>query len=1495
MNRMGKKLYPLSEPQKRIWLTQMLCQDSLLYNIGGYVHFDGDIDVEILRKSIIVCIHKFSALRIKITKEDNEYYQYFDGGDKIQIRILDFTQHGLKEFVTWAQNELMMPFALYDNYLFEFAVAEIGNHQSAYFIKLHHVIADGWSIQLLTDEVMKQYDDLIHNRVYIPDGRSSAYESYLESEKEYLNSTRYCKNQKFWKKQLEPYREGISQVIQKTEGKRKHFYFTKEQSEEIQMICKRNHLSLNVLFISLFILYRYLRYREKKTITGIPFVGRMRREEQKVFGMMVSTIPFTFTMDENESLIEMANRIQDDVTVCIMNSKYPYNHMLHDFKEDLHNHAAFFNSSVNYYNTKIISNYGDVKITNVELYCGEQDFSLQLILRDWMDGPLQLDMDYNIAIYKEYEVDDLFHMLQRFMMILQENGQMRVLDCCKRLVEEEKRKLVWCFNQTDVEYMGKETVVDLFRRQVKINRDKIAILCEDKSLTYGELYEKATALATYLRRKGVTADTLVGMVVELSMEAVIGILAILIAGGAFLCINPKFPAKRKLYMIQDSAISCILSNVGELEDELKEYEAVDLKDATLYQESECVDKFPSILLNQLAYIIYTSGTSGYPKGVMIEHQDLTRYIQWACKKYVKDNRGDFALFTSLSFDLTITSIFVPLICGCKIVVYPECQSGYILDRIIEDNQVDLMKATPTHLSLLKSEKHPDSRLHTIIVGGEQLMCKVAKRVSEIFDGRVTIYNEYGPTEATVGCMIYKYQHEVDIQGAVPIGKPADQMKIYLLDDKGRPVLLNQPGRLFISGKHLSRGYRNQEELNQKRFLKNPFEDGLIMYDTGDIAKFISLDCIEYIKRDDHQVKINGNRIEIDEIRMCILKYPLVRDTFVAVYQDDTECNHLVAYVVTEKDILEHRIQSFLLEYLPEYMIPEQVIRIETIPMKLTGKIDMDRLPKPNDKVFHNTKINDECDNENVIIRVMEDVLKVFNLNASTNYYHIGGDSIRAILISNKISNLGFYLKASDILANPVIKDMAFRMIRNRGNDKVKALGDVEPSPMMVYFRSLQLRQYNYYNQSVTFQVHPKVKIEQIKLAIHKLCQVHDILRARYDNNAGQLCIAESQSHREDEVTVYDLRYDMPSTKGQVIARICTERKATSMIDSEGMIKFIIFRKSDEETILFITAHHLIVDGISWGIICDDLNQMLGQLIKNQELSLSEEEISYKEWASNVYQYWTRNYIVDKQHEFIVDYTNGEKGKWCHNKLDTYDECGIINFDVNQDMSNQIIEISKSEKKINEVHMLMYALIMSCKKVWDMDQYLMDMEWHGRNERISDGNLSRTIGWFTCITPLVIDHIASYEDMDNKIAYIKTKVNESRRNTNDYQFQYWYYEKAEHRNSMMKFNYLGDYRSVFQDGLLNYVSMDTGRDVGERNQLEYPIEINITLFESKLSVNINYCKTLFREVDIVQLKEAILMNLQVLVDYLNKSNQIYMVPSDYETVDLRLEEFGELFN
>ncbi|MFC5699787.1 amino acid adenylation domain-containing protein, partial [Cohnella faecalis] len=508
------------------------------------------------------------------------------------------------------------------------------------------------------------------------------------------------------------------------------------------------------------------------------------------------------------------------------------------------------------------------------------------------------------------------------------------LKAIELLSAEEKRQLLHAFNDTKATYPANQTIHGLFEEQVKKTPDHTAVVLESESLTYAELNGRANQLARVLRGKGVGADRIVGILAERSLEMIVGILGILKAGGAYLPIDPDYPAERIGYMLEDSGADILLTQ-KRLQGQTMGFagEVLHVDDERLYALDD-TDLAHMGSSKDLAYVIYTSGSTGKPKGAMITHQGLVNYVSWANKVYMQEDRLDSALFSSISFDLTVTSLYLPLITGNKVVVYHGENQASVIRRIIEEDKVGLLKLTPSHLKLLETDRRLSSStsMKRLIVGGEDFSHALAQSIYEKYEGKVEIYNEYGPTETVVGCTVYLFDAGSKGYTSVPIGVPASNVQIYLLNSYMQEVPIGVAGEMYISGDGVSRGYLNQPELTAEKFVANPFAPGERMYRTGDLARWLPDGNIEYLGRIDEQVKVRGHRIELGEVESALRSHESVKEATVIARKDEEGSAYLCAYFVTNGNLGAAELRKHLSEMLPQYMIPSFFVRVEQMPL-----------------------------------------------------------------------------------------------------------------------------------------------------------------------------------------------------------------------------------------------------------------------------------------------------------------------------------------------------------------------------------------------------------------------------------------------------------------------------------------------------------------------------------------------------------------------------------
>jgi amino acid adenylation domain-containing protein len=494
-----------------------------------------------------------------------------------------------------------------------------------------------------------------------------------------------------------------------------------------------------------------------------------------------------------------------------------------------------------------------------------------------------------------------------------------------------------------------------------------------------------------------------------SLDMLIGILGILKSGGAYLPLNPGYPRERIRFMLEDSSVRWLITRKAFVEaasDQYK-YEIIDPEVPGLFKgegENLTIVNHPG----DLAYVIYTSGSTGKPKGVMIQQQSLVNYVCWGKKQYIDGDHYIFPLYTTLSFDLTVTSVFLPLLSGNRIMIYQGEENLLPIREIAGDGFVDIVKLTPSHLRIFPGNMNERSHsIKTFIVGGEQLESGLARDIHRRFHGNLRVYNEYGPTEATVGCMIYKYDYESDQVGPVPIGIPIDNARIYILDEYLHPVPFNVIGGIYIGGDTLARGYLDRPELTAERFLKNPFVPGESIYKTGDLARRLPNGNIEFLGRMDEQVKIRGFRIEPGEIENRLLTHEHIKEV-VVVKENSGADFYLSAYIVPNSPGLSNSfsvsaLREYLLGELPEYMLPSRFIQLDHIPLTSNGKVDKKALALLGTRLGTGEEyVAPQNEIEKKIARIWQDILELDKISINDNFFELGGTSLKLIRVNTRL-------------------------------------------------------------------------------------------------------------------------------------------------------------------------------------------------------------------------------------------------------------------------------------------------------------------------------------------------------------------------------------------------------------------------------------------------------------------------------------------------------------
>lgn len=1470
--------YGLTNPQKRIWYTENIFSCPEIWNIGGAMKISGQLDFQKLEKTINLLIEKNDVFRFKFIQINNGIQQYEASYKEKSIDRFYFDTY--EELENWTSIDMKKKFDLLNGELYYFAICSIKNNCTYVYLRMHHIITDGWSYSVIAKQICEIYNN--------PDDfQRYSYIDFIKSEQDYFNSTRYEKDKKYWLSKFENLPEDLfNERSSDVAGKRKVFKLSLEKSLKIKKFIKEYRLSLNTFFTAVYIIYANKIYQKEDIVIGSPVLNRSGKKERNIVGMFTSTMPFRYNLQPDITLENLMKEVNNELIKSFFHQKYPYNYLIKDLELSRQGYDSLFDVCINCYNTEFRYCINDVPIESIEFYSGKQAYSLQLVIKEWGEGgELTLELDYKADKYSDEDIGEIYLYLNRIVDKILAGPQEKVKNI-EILTADEKTKLIYGLNSTENEYPKDKTIYELFEQQADKTPFNIALSFENKELTYKELNIKANQLARKLRDRGIKRESKVGIMTRHSFETVIAILAVIKTGAAYVPIDPAYPVDRINYIIEDSGIELILTNI---EADLKG-ETLNLNDSRLFSgDGNNLEKNNSP--EDLVYIIYTSGSTGKPKGVMIKHAGLVNYIWWAKKMYINDQKDTFALYSSLSFDLTVTSIFTPLISGNKLNIYYDDRTEFILYKILRDNRTSIIKLTPSHLHLLKDIDNSKSSVKTFIVGGEDLKCSLAGKVYKSFNGNIRIFNEYGPTETVVGCMIYEYDHEKDKEGSVPIGRAADNVQVYILDKYLNAVPPKCIGELYVSGDGVAKGYLNNRELTETVFISNPFVHGKTMYKTGDTAEYREDGVIEYIGRADKQVKIRGHRIEPGEIEKQLLRLQNIEEAIVTAWDNPAGEKRLCAYVTSDETLNNQKIRKQLLEFLPGYMIPDYIKQIDKLPLTANGKIDAKLLPVPDyntsDKEF--TEAGNE--KEKALINISKKILVAEKIGVNDNFYELGGDSIKAIQISSQLNNMGLKLKVKDILSRNSFEEIASCIEINTGIDAKQGVcnGEIGSTPIAEWFFEQNFSQYNYWNQSVLLKISSKLSLDMLKKCLNEIIRHHDSLRINYNKELKSLYYNNEYLNGSNSIEFYDLSTLDKEKQTLRLREIGEEFKGSFDIENKILFKAGVFDLGNGERRLLLTAHHLVVDGVSWRIILEDLNTLLQQQINGEGMKLPPKTHSLQKWSEELVNFTGNITETEKDYWKKIQQNNTDSER----EYNTVETTEVLKEALSEENTNALLTRANEAYGTEGDELLVIALALAAFKQFGREKVLLELEGHGREDISESIDITRTVGWFTSMYPVELS--LENTDIGSEIKELKEQLRRIPQKGFGYGVLRYIARTLDYINEkVIRFNYLGDFQNSLSSNLFELAKENSGCDFGKKNKMTCFIEVVAMVIENRLEISISYSRNRFEKDTMERFLNEYVQQINRLVNHCCSIKEREFTPSDFDGVEISQDDLDSLF-
>lgn len=1025
---MEKVLYDLTNPQKSIWYTEQFYQNSSINNIVGYLKIEKNTNFAALEKAFNLFIMNNDSFKLKFIIQNNEPKQYFSDFiyEKIEIIDLeDFSQ--LEEF---EKSFPKKPFSLNDNLLFNPVILRFPNTAGILVLSTHHLISDAWTMSLTLNEIYDNYIKLTSNQDFV-DEKKPSYLDFIKSNSDYLSSEKFKKDKEYWSETFKTLPNIVS--FKNTEhsssisSSRKVFNFNDSLIAKIDTFCVQNNISVYIFLLAIYGIYFRNIFNTPNFVIGNPVLNRSNFKEKHTTGMFVSIMPFLFNITDSNSFVKFTEDLAVNQKKMYRHLKYPYHEILNQIHTD-HNFTG------NLYD--IVFSYQNA---NIPSFCKwlpnySQAESLQIHIKNLNEGKkaLSVHYDYLTDIFSEEDINKMHARISNMISQVLENNSLLISDF-EITSNSERNFLIKDFNATKMNYPNSSNIVKEFEKVVKKYPNNVAVSSNTETLTYEELNHKANVLAKQILDSNIETD-IIAFSLKRNVSIYIAILGILKSGHTYMPIDPDYPIDRINFMLENSNTKILISANNFVNNIKFDGKLIDIN----FIDFNAKEKNPEIPIdsNKIAYIMYTSGSTGIPKAVAIKHYNVLNFANSMFKKlnYNPEYKQIVLSVTTVCFDIFVFETFPTLLSGLQIFIADglQAKSPKLLSEVITEQKISKILTTPSRVELLfDNEKYASclTNVQEIILGGEPFPEILLNKLKHITKAR--LLNLYGPTETTV----YSAFKDLTDCTDITIGKPIDNTQIYILNDNNKILPIGISGEICIGGDGVGAGYYKNPEKTNLNFIQNPYSKGII-YKTGDLGYINKDNEIICLGRKDHQIKIRGYRIELDDITNNIMTFDGIEKCVVIDRTDKNNKKYLAAYFVSKKEIDTNELRKYLVDLLPNYMIPTYFIQLDSIPLTLNHKVDRKALPEPKktDIVSENITLP-TTNTEKLLYKTIKNILKISKLGTNIDLFTYNIDSLDIIRIQTELLENDIKLNTQDFYKYRTIQALANVIDNNEKNEE----------------------------------------------------------------------------------------------------------------------------------------------------------------------------------------------------------------------------------------------------------------------------------------------------------------------------------------------------------------------------------------------------------------------------------------------------------------------------
>ncbi|MFB6363476.1 amino acid adenylation domain-containing protein [Paenibacillus elgii] len=1531
--------YPVSSAQKRLYVLQQFEGGETSYNMPGVMLLEGALDRERFEEAFRGLIRRHETLRTGFELVDGEPFQRVYPESEVAFAV-DYAESSGGETDTLERiRRFVRPFDLRQPPLLRVGLIRLDSDNSGVnqeperhllLFDMHHIVSDGVSMGILISEFGRLYggEALPPLRIQYKD-----YAAWQQAER---SGQRMSGQEAYWLNVfqgklpvLDMPTDYTRPAVQRFEGGLVPFALGSQRSDALRQLASAIGATLYMVLLAAYtaLLYKYT--GQEDIVVGTPVAGRTHADVDGLIGMFVGTLALRSYPAGEKTFLDYLQEVKGMTLQAFEHQDYPFEALVEKVgvTRDLSRHALFdtmFDMQQEVAEQRTVHG---LELKPYEMESNTAKFDLSFQITEDGSGTLTGSIEYASSLYS---MDTVRRMAGHFMQLI--DGILAApeakLSSFEIVTPEEKALLTGAPDASGVGAAScdwqEKTIHQLLEEEAERTPDQVAVLCEDERLTYRELNEQANRLARTLRAKGVQPDQTVGIMAERSLAMVVGMFGILKAGAAYVPIDPDYPEERVRYMLDDSGAQLLLLTHRRLQERTADAaEKVLFLDASEAYDADGTNLVPAAQPHHLAYVIYTSGTTGKPKGVMIEHRQVIALSEaWRREYRLREETVRLLQWASFSFDVFTADIVRSLLNGGQLIVCPSYarHDPEAIYGLLRQHRVTLFDATPALVIPLMNDVYEHGRdigfLKTLIVGSDQCPVGDFQLLNDRFGASMRIVNSYGVTEACVDSSYYvqqtgdvgshPYPHEYR---SLPIGKPYPGVRMYILSAAMALQPAGVPGELYIGGRGVARGYLNRPELTAEKFVDDPFEPGGRMYRTGDAARWLPDGNIEYLGRLDDQVKIRGYRIELGEVEAQLLKTESVQEAVVIAREDEAGQKQLCAYVVTDRELAIGELRKALSQTLPEYMIPSYFVQLPQLPLTPNGKVDRKALPAPKASMAADTDyVAPRTAMEQVLASVWQAVLGIEKVGVNDRFFALGGDSIKAIQVSAKLHQAGYKVEMRHLFAYPAIAELSAHVKPiTRMADQGEVKGWAKLTPIQAWFFRQKHAAPHHYNQAVMLYREQGYDEAALRKAVRKLAEHHDALRTVFRPTEGGYAawirgIDEGEPYH---LEVVDFRPTAENV-AQAIEAKANEIQSSIELSTGPLMKLGLFRCADGDHLL-IAIHHLVVDGVSWRILLEDLAYGYEQAVSGQAIRFPDKTDAFQTWA-----------------EQLAGYANSpaleaEQAYW--QQLEQ-SESKPLPRDVEQagqEQANGLMRDSKTvtvqwtreetEQLLKQAHhayntdindLLLTALGMAVYRWTGIERVWVDLEGHGREAVLPDIDITRTVGWFTSEYPVVLEMGAGGGPGDSDtLAYRIKRVKDSLRQIPNKGIGYgilkYLSDASEDARYAAKpeisFNYLGQFDQDLSHNALQVSPYACGSEISGQTERSHALDISGSIAGGELALTVSYSGKQYRRETMERLAGLLHASLRDIIAHCVAKERPELTPSDVVFKGLTITERG----